>query len=77
MITRKIEKYILNVVVYLNNDMLNFKIEIKTNFCVVYDNRLISMNNSKMTVLKFTFAKSSNIMLWLLKQKRKSTIQMK
>ena len=76
-ITQKLEKCISNTIAYLNNNMLNFKAEIKTNSCVLYDNRLISMNNAKVTDLKLTFAKSSNIVLWLLKQKRESTIQMK
>ena len=63
MITRKFEKCISNVAAHLNNDILNFKIEVKTNFCVIYDNCLISMNNAEITDLKLTFAKSSNIVL--------------
>ena len=63
MITRELEKCISNAAVHLNNDILNLKVEVKTNLCVIYDNRLISMNDAKMIDLKFTFAKPSNIVL--------------
>ena len=62
-ITRKIDKCILNAAAHLNNDVLNFIVEIKTNFCVIYDNRIISMNDEKIIDLKLLFAKLANIVL--------------
>ena len=62
-ITRKIKKCISNATAHLNKNILNFIVEIKTNSCVIYDNRMISMNDKKVTDLKFLFAKSANIVL--------------